>query len=451
MDKEVSMVILDVVEMFIELYEIHLKQIKDTTIMDKILKLLLEFLKRNQCESFLTNYYATLKAFISKFPSYFFDHLVKDNKKYKSNCHPLVFQVLKQCEYKNQEIRSQASAFIYLMFRKNFEHCKNFTRMRVSLIVALTSYLGTLGIEDDSYLKKSMGMIAKYAILEYPPNNEEGKHFRQKIELLIQKIFAILSDSTSIGKLMNEEGANEMITDLYERISENYRNFPELRISWLETLAEFQEKKENYPESAQCWVQIGSLLSEYMHIKYPNKKRPQGALSFLHLSKNATKESSFFNPSLEEEEEGVYDSGQFNENVLVDVMTRIISKLKKAELYESANELYKLLIPIFEKNRDYVSLEKSHFDLKHIFNKIISSVSFFLLYSISTFYSILILFQPFIIFILFQSFIIFNFISTFYSFYSISIFYSISTFYSILILFQPFYLFQAITPFINPI
>eukprot|EP01091_Cochliopodium_minus_P011131 TRINITY_DN3098_c0_g1_i2.p1 TRINITY_DN3098_c0_g1~~TRINITY_DN3098_c0_g1_i2.p1 ORF type:complete len:408 (-),score=125.32 TRINITY_DN3098_c0_g1_i2:91-1314(-) len=110
-----------------------------------------------------------------------------------------------------------------------------------------------------------------------------------------------------------------------------------------------------------------------MHVKHPSKGRPLGSLSFGNVSKNATRESKYFNPSLEEEEEGVYDSGQFSENVQIDVITRIISKLKKADLYESANEMYKLLIPIFEKNRDYTSLEKCHFDLKHIFNKIIAT------------------------------------------------------------------------------
>jgi len=48
--------------------------------------------------------------------------------------------------------------------------------------------------------------------------------------------------------------------------------------------------------------------------------------------------------------------------------------LKRAELYETANELYKLLIPIFEKNRSYEQLAKSHGDLQDIFSKIINSI-----------------------------------------------------------------------------
>ena len=371
------MIVLDTVEMFTDLYEGHLKQIKDTKIMDHLNRLLLEFLRRNQCESFLTCYYASIRAFIYKFPSYYFDYtLPKGMKKYTNPCAPLCFQVLKHCDFRNQEIRSQASAFLYLMFRKNYEHCKNFTRMRVTLLVAMTHLLGTHGIEQDVYFKKSMGMIAKYAILEFPPNSDEGKYFRQRVEQLIQKLFSILSDSTAIGRLRKEgeKEEREMVADLYERIGENYCNFPELRVAWLETLSQLQEKNEHFAEAAQCWVHISALISEYMHVRHPHKKRPQGASSFLNVSKNALQESKYFNPSLEEEEEGVYDSGQFDESVQIDVMTRVVSKLKKAEMYEAANELYKLLIPIFEKNRDYLSLEKAHFDLKHIFNKIISAV-----------------------------------------------------------------------------
>jgi hypothetical protein len=48
-----------------------------------------------------------------------------------------------------------------------------------------------------------------------------------------------------------------------------------------------------------------------------------------------------------------------------------IERLKKAELYETCNELYKLIIPIHEKNRDYKKLSECHKDLKEIFDTII--------------------------------------------------------------------------------
>lgn len=61
-------------------------------------------------------------------------------------------------------------------------------------------------------------------------------------------------------------------------------------------------------------------------------------------------------------------------------MDNAIQYLKQAELYETANELYKLILPIHEKNRNYERLAKSHGDLKEIFSKIIQVV-FIAIYS----------------------------------------------------------------------
>jgi hypothetical protein len=53
------------------------------------------------------------------------------------------------------------------------------------------------------------------------------------------------------------------------------------------------------------------------------------------------------------------------------MMDRAIDYLKQAELYETCNELYKLIIPIHEKNRNYHKLSQCHKDLADIFDKII--------------------------------------------------------------------------------
>jgi hypothetical protein len=56
------------------------------------------------------------------------------------------------------------------------------------------------------------------------------------------------------------------------------------------------------------------------------------------------------------------------------LLSDAIEHLKQGELYETANEVYKLMIPVFEKNRDYDKLSKAHGDLKEIFSRIMLSV-----------------------------------------------------------------------------
>jgi hypothetical protein len=76
-----------------------------------------------------------------------------------------------------------------------------------------------------------------------------------------------------------------------------------------------------------------------------------------------------------QDDEGICETHTFTESGLLKVMGEAVKYLKQADLYETANELYKLIIPISEKSRNYESLAKNHLDLHEIFSKIISSVS----------------------------------------------------------------------------
>ena len=48
--------------------------------------------------------------------------------------------------------------------------------------------------------------------------------------------------------------------------------------------------------------------------------------------------------------------------------------LDKAELYEQCYEVYKLLLPIYEKKRDYKRLARSHKHIHETFDKLIEAV-----------------------------------------------------------------------------
>jgi len=69
----------------------------------------------------------------------------------------------------------------------------------------------------------------------------------------------------------------------------------------------------------------------------------------------------------------VCESGIFTEAGLIKIIHEAIKYLNQAELYEAANELYKLVLPIFEKHRRYPELRGSHAALTKIFDCIINS------------------------------------------------------------------------------
>ena len=57
-------------------------------------------------------------------------------------------------------------------------------------------------------------------------------------------------------------------------------------------------------------------------------------------------------------------------------MTEAVALLKEAELYEAAAEMYKLLLPLLERNLLYAQLAAVHGDLTEIYNFILEAVRY---------------------------------------------------------------------------
>jgi hypothetical protein len=89
------------------------------------------------------------------------------------------------------------------------------------------------------------------------------------------------------------------------------------------------------------------------------------------VTPNAVEEANFFTLDLNADDEGAYDRGTFSKDIFVDILIRSVQNLKKAEMFEAAAEIYKLLVPMFEASRDYNKLAEAHGDLKTIYCDII--------------------------------------------------------------------------------
>jgi len=98
------------------------------------------------------------------------------------------------------------------------------------------------------------------------------------------------------------------------------------------------------------------------------------------VTPNAADETNFFSPDANVDEEGIFDRGTFTRDVLINILSLAIQNLKKAELFEAAAEIYKLLVPMFEGSRDYNKLVEAHGDLKSIYSDIIKVILFALFF-----------------------------------------------------------------------
>lgn len=64
------------------------------------------------------------------------------------------------------------------------------------------------------------------------------------------------------------------------RIAKGYQTSPDLRLTWLQNMAEKHAKKKCYTEAAMCLVHAAALVAEYLSMLEDHKYLPVGSVSF---------------------------------------------------------------------------------------------------------------------------------------------------------------------------
>jgi len=278
--------------------------------------------------------------------------------------------IIRHCNSTIPIIRRTAATFLYFLIKKNYVESGNFSRVKVQTTISLSKLVGK-GLRRDVELRESLSLISKYGhrdldqSIKKKSTNKINNHFSAQVDELSAKLHTILTDSLKISEYAEDP---EMYVDLLHRVAKGYSNAPDLRVAWLESIGNFHSLHKNYGEAGVAYLHIAALVSEYLNLFEPTPGIPVGCAAFGKITANSNEEASLHD--LNPDEEGVCESHFFTEDQLIRLMNEGISYLKQAELWESCSEVYKLILPIYEKNRNYESLSKSHADLHHIFAKI---------------------------------------------------------------------------------
>jgi hypothetical protein len=81
----------------------------------------------------------------------------------------------------------------------------------------------------------------------------------------------------------------ELLIDLQHSLANSYSATPELRKTWLETMAHHHTRLGNWSEVAQCRIHVAALITEYL---YRRGVRQQGCETFSSLSPNIVQDES---------------------------------------------------------------------------------------------------------------------------------------------------------------
>ncbi|XP_074864172.1 dedicator of cytokinesis protein 11 isoform X2 [Carettochelys insculpta] len=348
---EVSLTVLDTISFFTQCFKNQLlNNDGHNPLMKKVFDVHLAFLKNGQSEAALKHVFASLRAFISKFPAAFFKGRV-------TMCAALCYEVLKCCTSKLASTRNEASALLYLLMRNNFEFTKRktFLRTHLQIIIAVSQLIADVALSGGSRFQESLFIINNFANSDRPM---KATAFPSEVKDLTKRIRTVLM---ATAQMKEHEKDPEMLIDLQFSLAKSYASTPELRKTWLDSMAKIHVKNGDFSEAAMCCVHVAALVAEFLHRK---KLFPSGCSAFRKITPNIDEEGAM------KEDAGMMDV-HYSEEVLVELLEQCVESLWKAERYEAISEVSRLIIPIYEKRREFEKLTQLYRTLHGAYTKIV--------------------------------------------------------------------------------
>uniref|UniRef100_A0A8C5ABD2 Dedicator of cytokinesis 10 n=1 Tax=Gadus morhua TaxID=8049 RepID=A0A8C5ABD2_GADMO len=297
-------------------------------VMKKVLDTYLLFFQINQSTTTLRHVFAALRLFVQKFPSAFFQGKA-------DLCGCLCYEILKCCNHRSSSTQTEASALLYCVMRHNFEFTKgkSMVRSHLQVIKAVSQLIADAGI-GGSRFQQSLAIINNFANGDAPLKSTP---FPAEVKDLTKRIRTVLM---ATAQMKEHEKDPEMLVDLQVSLANSYASTPELRRTWLESMAKVHVRNGDLSEAAMCYIHISALIAESL------KRRGE-----------------YTTPAV-----CVCDT-------LVEQLELCVDYLWKSERYELIADINKPIIAVFEKRRDFKRLSELYYDIHRSYLKVTEVVN----------------------------------------------------------------------------
>ncbi|XP_067221956.1 dedicator of cytokinesis protein 10 isoform X1 [Chanodichthys erythropterus] len=379
---EVALTVLDVLDLFVHHHKKQLQHDEgQNSLMKKVFDTYLLFFQINQSTTTLRHVFTALRLFIQKFPSTFFQGKA-------DLCGSLCYEILKCCSHRSSSTQTEAAALLYFLMRRNFEFTKGkcIVRSHLQVIKAVSQLIADAGI-GGSRFQQSLAIINNFANGDTPLKNTT---FPAEVKDLTKRIRTVLM---ATSQMKEHEKDPEMLADLQYSLANSYASTPELRRTWLESMAKIHVRNGDLSEAAMCYIHISALIAESLRrrgywksekgrISSVSKEgacvincspllTPQdgessfsmGWAAFMNISPNVKEEGAM------KEDAGTQDT-PYTEDTLVEQLEMCVDYLWKSERYELIAEINKPVIAVFEKRRDFKRLSELYYDIHRSYLKV---------------------------------------------------------------------------------
>ncbi|CAG9532753.1 unnamed protein product [Cercopithifilaria johnstoni] len=361
---EIPLIVLDTLELIIRVVSV-LGSDYLFYVLPSVLKVLMHILACNQSVQTLESVFASQRAIVTKYPDLLFEQETEQ-------CGELCLHLLRYCASRLPAVRSQAAASLYLLMRQSFESGASFSKVKMQITMSLSTLVSTGTKHGDwineDCLRHSLKTVLTYSETDASIDSQlRNTTFSEQVKDLVFNLHMILSDTVKMKEYTNDF---EMLIDLMYRVAKGYQNNPDLRLTWLINMANKHSARDNAAEAAQCMLHAAALAAEYISMREYDIYVPKGAAAFEAISDNILEESAVSDDVISPDEEGICESRHFTQNGLVHLVEKTAQFMEKAQMYESMVQLYKVITPILEENRDYRHLAQVHGCLSQALSRI---------------------------------------------------------------------------------
>lgn len=234
---EVGLIILDCMG----LYTLQFRdKMLDGSVLPKLAQVYLRFLQLGQSENLSRHVFAALRAFINNFSTAMF----RGNA---ALCGQIVYELLKCCDSRLTMIRQDACAVLYLLMRSNFEFSgrKGLTRVHLQVIISVSQMIGNVIGLNNARFQESLSLINSYATSD---KAMKGTGFPIEVKDLTKRVRTVLM---ATAQMQAHHMDPERLLELQQSLANSYST-PELRHTWLVTMARNHEQNGDLSEAAMC-------------------------------------------------------------------------------------------------------------------------------------------------------------------------------------------------------
>ncbi|XP_017854230.1 dedicator of cytokinesis protein 9 isoform X11 [Drosophila busckii] len=347
---EVGMIVLDCLGQYV----LHYRQLlTESLVLPKLARVYLRFLQLGQSERLSKHVFAALRAFINNYAMALF----KGNAML---CGQMVYELLKACDSRLVDIRHESCAVLYLLMRSNFEFSgrKALTRVHLQVIISVSQMIGNVIGLNNARFQESLSIINSYANSD---KAMKGTGFPMEVKDLTRRVRTVLM---ATAQMQAHHMDPERLLELQHSLANSYASTPELRHTWLVTMARNHEQNGNLSEAACCHLHIAALMCEYLRLR-GGCTLSWSSTAFRKISRNIPLDEQGLKLDA-----GAQDS-QYTEQMLLEQLKLCADFLDRAERFECLGELYKLILPIYERARNFIELAHCYEHLTQAYNKIV--------------------------------------------------------------------------------